>query len=432
MLLRFTVSNFASFRDESELTLIAEKRHEDLAVQQVPRTRLWSLPVAGIFGANASGKSNFIHALSFMKQAVLNSHQRWRPRADIPRRPFLLASESDDRPSEFSIEFVADGIRYDYGFSCNAKEFLSEWLYSYPEGRSRKLYERKSGAPIYFGPSLHGQKMQIEQVVRPNSLFLSAAAANNHQQLLPLFDWFEEDLRIAWENNYEGRLRETRHYLETHKSQAIIGLLKYADLGVDGVTFSDVKIPPEEALKIVELIQHLDSDAVDVSPDELSGGMDVELSHVIGGREFKLPLELESSGTRTWLGIVGPIISTLMHGSVLVIDELDARLHHHLAAQFIRLFQDPRTNPHGAQLLFNTHDAALLGPDAVTSLRRDQVWISEKPAGASTVFPLTRYKVRSVENVEKRYLGGRYGGLPFFDEELLELVASEISGVGAE
>jgi AAA15 family ATPase/GTPase len=201
---------------------------------------------------------------------------------------------------------------------------------------------------------------------------------------------------------------------------------------VDGVTFSDVKIPPEEALKIVELIQHLDSDAVDVSPDELSGGMDVELSHVIGGREFKLPLELESSGTRTWLGIVGPIISTLMHGSVLVIDELDARLHHHLAAQFIRLFQDPRTNPHGAQLLFNTHDAALLGPDAVTSLRRDQVWISEKPAGASTVFPLTRYKVRSVENVEKRYLGGRYGGLPFFDEELLELVASEISGVGAE
>ncbi len=180
---------------------------------------------------------------------------------------------------------------------------------------------------------------------------------------------------------------------------------------------------------MAELIQQLDSEAVTVSPDSISAGMKVELSHVIGGSDFKLPLEFESSGTQTWLGIVGPIISTLMHGCVLVIDELDARLHHHLSAQFIRLFQDPRTNPHGAQLLFNTHDAGLLGPDAVARLRRDQVWITEKTDGATTLYPLSDYKVRSIENIERRYLGGRYGGLPFFDEELLEVVISEVEAV---
>ncbi|WP_329350214.1 ATP-binding protein [Streptomyces sp. NBC_01261] len=431
MLLRFTVANFASFRDETELTVISDRRHEDLAVQPVPRSQQWALPVAGIFGPNAAGKSNFIHALAFMRGAVLNSHQRWRPRQEIPRRPFLLDPEKANDPSEFTIEFVAEGVRYEFGFQCNSKEFLSEWLYSYPEGRPRKIYDRRAGSPIDFGPTLHGQKVQVERMVRPNSLFLSAAVANNHEQLLPVFDWFSDDLRIAWETNFDARLRETRHYLETHDSKSILALLKYADLGVSDVSFSDVKLPPEQAAKIAELIQQIDSEAVDVSPDEISAGVDVELSHVIEGHDFKLPLELESSGTRTWLSIVGPIISTLMHGCVLVIDELDARLHHHLAAQFIRLFQDPRTNPHGAQLLFNTHDAALLGPDAVATLRRDQVWLTEKVDGATALYPLTDYKVRSIENVEKRYLGGRYGGLPFFDEELLEIVISEVEAAGS-
>ncbi|WP_165987891.1 ATP/GTP-binding protein [Streptomyces sp. YIM 98790] len=426
MLLRFTVTNYASFRDETELTFVAERRHEHLAVQPVPRSQLWALPVAGIFGANAAGKSNFIHALAFMKAAIVNSHQKWAPRADIPRRPFLLGREGESRPSEFAMEFTVEGIRYEFGFVCDSREFLGEWLYSYPEGRPRKFYERKAGKPMSFGPSLHGQKVQIERMVRANSLFLSAAAANNHEQLLPVFDWFSSGLRIAWDSNFEGRLRETRHYLDSHSSRAVLSLLKYADLGVSDVTFSELKFSPEQAKKIAELIQFLDSDAADISPEEISAGVDVEVSHVVDGKEFRLPLELESSGTRTWLGIVGPIVSTLMRGSVLVVDELDARLHHHLTAQLIRLFQDPRTNLHGAQLLFNTHDAALLGPEAAATLRRDQVWIAEKKEGATTLYPLTDYKVRSIENVEKRYLGGRYGGLPFFDEELLQSVISEV------
>nr|WP_277426023.1 ATP-binding protein [Streptomyces sp. SID10362] len=424
MLLRFAVANFASIRDEQEFSAIAEDRHDDLAVRPVPESNHTTLPCVGIFGPNASGKSNIVAALSFMKRAVTDSHQRWRPADEIPHRPFLLDPQKSRGPSKFEIEIVADGVRYEYGFLCETDKFTDEWLFAFPEGRPRRIFERRIGESIRFGPSLRGPRKQIEKMVRPNSLYLSAAAANNHGQLKPVYDWFEEKLRIATEVNFEGRLRETRHLLEKHGSKAILALMKYADLGADSVKFSDSKLAPEHAAKLAELISAIED--TEVSPSQVSMGLEVEISHKHGGKEFTLPLEHESSGTKTWLGVTGPIISTLRTGSVLVIDELDARLHHHLAGQFVRLFQEERTNPNGAQLVFNTHDAALLGPDAVARLRRDQVWLTEKVDGATQLFPLTGFKVRSIENIEKRYLGGRYGALPFFDESLLAELVSEI------
>ncbi len=163
MLLRFTVNNFASFRDETELTIIAEKHHEDLAVRRVPRSPQWALPAAGIFGPNASGKSNFIHALAFMRGAVLNSHQRWRPRAEILRRPFLLDPEKANQPSEFTIEFVAEGIRYDYGFTCDSKEFLSEWLFSYPEGAHVGSTNERPGLPSSLAPPCTAKRFRLSK-----------------------------------------------------------------------------------------------------------------------------------------------------------------------------------------------------------------------------------------------------------------------------
>jgi len=428
MLLRFTLSNFASVRDMQELSTIAQDEHDDLAIRRVPRTDLHSLPVVGLFGPNASGKSNIVQALDFVSAAVAFSHQRWLPESGIPRRPFLLAADPEASPSHFNIEFVADdGVRYEYGFECDSRRFLKEWLFSYPEGRSRRIFERELDQPILFGPTLRGPKTQVERVVRPNSLFLSAAAANNYGALEPVSKWFRTGIRIALDENFDARLLETRHRFERPNSKAILNLLRYADLGVTGVKFSEVKLSPEHAAKIAEMLRLIDEEAHDVNPSQISGGLEVELAHKVGDREFNLPLEYESNGTKTWLAIVGPIVTTLQNGSTLVIDELDARLHPHVAAQFVRLFQDPRTNPKGAQLIFNTHDAGLIGPELPFRLRRDQIWITEKLDGATRIFPLSDYKVRSVENIEKRYLGGRYGGLPFFDEELLSAVIQEVS-----
>lgn len=424
MLLRFTVANFASVRDEQELSAIAADRHDDIAVRAVPRTQHHVLPALGIFGPNASGKSNIVDALAFARSAVVNSHQRWRPNDPIPRRPFQLDPVREKEPSEFGIEFVAEGIRYQYGFVCDSEEFHEEWLYGYPEGRQRRLFERKRGTSIRFGQGLQGERKLIERLLRPNSLYLSAAAANGHAQLLPVYDWFAKHLRVAVEGNAHSRLQETRHLLEEHDAQAVLHLLRYADLGVGNVRFSDRKLQPEHAAKLADLLSVIEGEKI--SPSEISMGVDVEVTHLVGDREFELPMELESSGTQTWLALAGPVINALATGDVLVVDELDARLHHHLASQLVRLFQEPETNPNGAQLVFNSHDHSLLGHDTAR-LRRDQVWFTEKEDGATRCFPLTDYKVRSVENVEKRYLSGRYGAVPFFDEELLSAIAVEVS-----
>jgi hypothetical protein len=426
MLLRFTVTNFASIRDELELTAVAEDDHSDLAVRPIPRSGLSALPVVGVYGPNASGKSNIAKALFFMQNAVLNSHQRWLPSQEIPRNPFLLAPDPESAPSEFIAEFVAEDVRYEYGFACDSQAFLEEWLTSYPEGRPRRIFHRTAGQPIVFGPSVRGPKKQVESVMRANSLFLSAAAANNFTELAPMFSWFAATLRIAFDENFEGRLRETRHWLENHGAPPVLNLLRYADLGVTNVRFADVNLPAEQALKLAEVIGALSGESHDSAPADLRLPLDVEVAHQVGGHEFTLPLEFESSGTKTWLGIAGPVVSTLSTGSVLVIDELDARLHPTLSAQVVRLFQDPRTNPKRAQLVFNTHDASLLGPDLPFRLRRDQAWITEKVDGATRVRPFSDYKARATDNLEKRYLAGRYGGLPFLDEELLTEIIDEV------
>jgi hypothetical protein len=427
MLLRFTVANYASIRDELELTAIAQDDHHDIAVMPVPRSDESALPVVGIFGPNATGKSNIIMALGLMRSIVMNSHQKWLPGQPIPHKPFLLDEEMRFAPTEFCVDMVIDDVRYSYGFEYNSHEFLKEWLYAYPEGRPRKLFDRTSGVPIDFGPTLKGARTQVEKMLRPNSLYLSAAAANNHGQLSAVYNWFSKSIRIATDQNFDGRLDETRHFLEFHNSQAVLNLLKYADLGVTDAIFRDVNLPAEVTSRLMEALSSVSVQGGAKPSKELFSRVEVELSHTVEGRDFKIPLEFESNGTRTWLGIVGPIVSTLRSGSILAIDELDARLHHHLAAQLIRLFQDPRTNPNGAQLVFNSHDAALLGPDAVARLRRDQVWFTEKVNGATSLFPLTDYKVRSIENIEKRYLGGRYGSLPCFDESLLTDIIAEIT-----
>jgi hypothetical protein len=214
--------------------------------------------------------------------------------------------------------------------------------------------------------------------------------------------------------------------LEGHRPTAVLKLLRYADLGITDVRFSDVKIPPEQAAKLAEVFGALNGDIEDPVPTDVRLPLEIEVAHQAGGHEFTLPMEFESSGTKTWLGIAGPVVSTLQTGSVLVIDELDARLHPSLSAQVVRLFQDPRTNPKRAQLVFNTHDASLLGPDLPFRLRRDQAWITEKVDGATRVRPFSDYKARATENLEKRYLAGRYGGLPFLDEELLTEIIDEV------
>ncbi|MGH8880566.1 MAG: AAA family ATPase, partial [Stackebrandtia sp.] len=168
MLIRFSATNHASLRERQELTLVAQRGYSTLATQAIPGLHHEVLPAAGIYGANASGKSNLIHALAFMRSAVLSSHQRWLPEQRIPRQPFRFDSHSHREPSVFEVEFTSQRQRYRYGFACSSTEIQEEWLYAHPTVKQRLLYYRDADSAMKFGPSLAGPKKAVESMTRPN------------------------------------------------------------------------------------------------------------------------------------------------------------------------------------------------------------------------------------------------------------------------
>jgi hypothetical protein len=424
MLLRFSVANHRSLRDEQELTMVALDDHPDLAIRPAPGPGKESvLPVAGIFGSNASGKSNVVSALSFMRRAVVDSHQRWSPENGIPRAPFSLDAQRRGDASEFEVDIVVSDVRYNYGFACTDLEVTKEWLYSYPQNRRRLLYERQAGRAVNFGSTLTGPKALVTQVMRPNSLYLSAAAANNHEELLPVYRWFSRSVKIATDLNEQKRLHDSITMLEEEDREGVLSLMRFADLGVVGMKVTRPMAPPHAVSIMEETVRRLGVALPDETQVKDFFPPRVQVRHLSkSGDATTLDFQEESSGTRTWLTMIGPVLRALKSGDLLVVDEMDARLHSTLASRLVELFQDPEANRHGAQLLFNAHDTTLLGRYVRCRLRRDQVWFTEKdPHGATRLFPLTEYRVREgLDNVEKSYLAGRYGAVPFLDDRELE------------
>lgn len=399
MLLRFRVTNFASLRDEAELSLIAADEHPDLAVRPVPREKLSALPVAGIFGPNASGKSNIIKALGFARDAVRLSHQRWLPEEPIPGRwPFRLDHESGNLPSEFVFDFVVENVRYEFGFSLDDEVIRQEWLYAFPKGR-RQIYLERDGASLHFGNNLTGPRELIAETVRPNSLFLSAAATLNHPQLSKIYRWFSPRQMIA---SGDVSIARPPHVLPDDR---MLALLRFADLGIVGAALVQRESEPG------------------TGPTEPQ----IELVHSAHTEDGKaaLPWQWESAGTRSWFDLLQLAVRALDAGGLLAVDDLGSELHPLLTAELIRLFHEPDTNPHGAQLIFNSHDVGLLGRHRNLRLSRDQIWLTEKDSGGATrLYPLSEFRVRGgLDDVEGRYLKGRYGAVPFLDHEVLDLLA---------
>jgi hypothetical protein len=405
MLLKFRFSNFRSFRTEQELSLIASSpTGSGNGLFSPPGLGEQVLPVAAIYGANASGKTAVIKAFQFLVNAVRSSHSEWRPDQRIPVEPF--AGDDPALPSELSVDFLLAGIRYQYGFAANAQAILREWLYAYPKGKRQLCFRRVEGAPISFGAKMPGENKTIEGLVRKNSLFLSAAAQNNHEALSPVYRWFSES--ASFEIGYTGTADRASHsaifnavqFCQGETDRATIArLLTRADLGIAGLRVEDL---PRLTF---------------TRGNEVLHPQIVVLLHHVGNRTVPFRSNQESSGTLAYLALLGPVVNLLKSGGALWVDELDTSLHPLMAVQIIRLFGSPATNPRSAQLIFNTHDTNLLSSG---DLRRDQIWFTEKDsAGSSHLYPLTDFKPRRQENLESGYLQGRYGAIPFIHPDYL-------------
>jgi uncharacterized protein len=404
MLIRFRVSNFRSLRDEQELSMVAALKDGRKDLVHVDSMGVDLLRVAGIYGANAAGKSNVLDALRFMRSAVLQSYRTWEPDGPIPREPFRLDSIHQEEGSLFEVDFLLEGERYQYGFELDSTRILREWLHGFPNKRRQVLFTRDAEAAttFHFGKQLKGNHRAIEKVTRKNSLFLSTAAQNAHETLQKIYSWFGGVL-IGDVGSREYWTLETARLLEK-KHREILDLLRLADLGIVDVRIAD---PVRRDRRGRRLSSGWAEEANRV----------LEFKHQSKSGPFALALGDQSRGTQAWFSLVGAVLVALDTGGLLCLDEIDASLHPLLTIQLIRLFQDARRNPRSAQLIFNTHDTLLLGSLlAEPALRRDQIWFVEKDQeGASSLYPLTDFKPRKLENVERGYIQGRYGAIPFID-----------------
>lgn len=370
------------------------------------------LPVAAIYGANASGKTNVILAIRFMRSAIINSHARWEPDNLIGLEPFAGESES---PSKFAADFLLDGIRYQYGFSLRPEAVLEEWMYSYPLGKKQTWFARKRNKLISFSTKLHGDNRTIERLTRPNSLFLSAAAQNNHEMLSPIYSWFSRSLSFVIGERSTTRSPAQALSRDANLKKQLAKLLSLADLGIAELSIREVEVP-ERVKGFLTKLESLMTEINDGKPLDLrEQRREIQLLHRIGDSTIPFQEDQESKGTIAFLCLLDPVIRALTAGGVVCVDELDDSLHPLLAIEVIRQFSDVRSNPGFAQLIFNTHDTNIL---SASVLRRDQIWFTEKQQeGTSQLYPLTDFKPRLQENLENGYLQGRYGAIPFLNPE---------------
>jgi hypothetical protein len=422
MLIRFAGENVRSFRAAFEISLLATAVAEKGVVRQIPwregetkSNTLDVLPVAGFFGANASGKSNILRAINDMRSIVLQSFRAWTDKEATERHPFVLGDRGRERPSRYEIDIVLDGVLHRYGFVLDDVEILQEWAIRFPKGREQRIFDR-SGEDIHYGTGARSALVRAGEVLRPNALLLSTAVAFKGSELRPLYDWFVRNLRLANAANRDSRQVFTAKQLEDDaRREKILRLLRAADLGVIDAEEVDFDRMPEEVREKLEKVLEILNDGSE-TPMKLSETPNlIALVHRgADGKRVRFNHDEESLGTVVWLGLAGPVIDALDQGSVLLADELDASLHPVLVQHLVQLFQDPEANPRRAQLLFNSHDAHLLGDSSGDRpLGRDQVWFTEKgDSGESTVYPLSDLNPRRQEAVAKRYLEGRYGAIP--------------------
>lgn len=417
-ILSFAVANHRSIRQRAEVSFVATPRKDEpaftLPSQHAPHG---TLPVLGVWGANASGKSNLLSALLFLRTVVQQSHARWEPTDPVPWWPWRLQRDSSPA-SEYELDFELDDFRYAFGFTVRAGAFTKEWLYRWEGPRRQVLFSRSSDgtAPWYFGPSLKGQRAKLAEKVRKNSLFLSVAAQENHPQLLPIYEALVSGILPCRPIGLSGfPLFPADHpILAEGFRPTLLRFLAAADLGVSDITVEEHRpIPPPEGLKKLFTPEAL---AQINSPPE-----DLRLVRLLRGKNdpWSLPPEDESRGTQILLARLADLLPTMLQGGLVVVDELDTSLHPDLCVALVRLFTDPRSNRNGAQLLFTTHDR-----DILEVLRTDEVVLVDKDGDGASVFrAASDYKqVRTRESLRRVHAEGRLRGVPILGDlaEVLE------------
>lgn len=416
MLIEFSVANFLSFKDRKSLNLQATSIKDVPDNPPIKADRYKLLNGAVIYGANSSGKSNFVKAMSTMRRLVLKSFEKSSTQ-ELDITPFLLYSGYETKPSLFEVLFLVNGIRYRYGFEVDNISVRGEWLFEAKKSTEKPLFIRENDGLQVF-PSFKEGK-DLEEKTRDNALFLAVVDQFNGAIAKTIMQWFNNFIAISG-LSHEGYKAVTFKMLENDNSKPILqSFYNQLDLGFEDIKIEKKAFDPNELPKdmpeaiIKQLVTDLEGKTlINVKTLHKKFNNEQEVEKL---EEFDLRSQ-ESSGTNKIFNISGPVFDVLSDGGVLIIDELDASLHPLLTLAVTKLFNSKDYNPKNAQLIFSTHDTNLL---CYGNYRRDQVYFVEKDKyGASDLYSLVEYnengkKIRKDRSFEKDYIQGRYGAIPY-------------------
>lgn len=416
MLMEFSVENFLSIKDRVTLSMMASKdiSHENNLIKTVDK-KVNILNTAVIYGANASGKTTVLNAIGFLANFLNMSHEMQKGRK-IHVKPFKLDRACIDKPSSFEIIFKTEGIKYAYGFSATEDKVIDEYLYYYPKGRQSIIFERENTDEYKFTNDIELQTQIKNKFHSPNKLYLSTASLWEYKNAQIPFKWLDNSLQIIISHE---RLEEITASLMKESeviNKRVKSLIKNAIKDIEDITFTEIEIDKKENPILKYLTQEAKSKLLSSNGNKL---LSVSTAHKMNNSQELVEFDLgeESDGTQKLFGLLGPWVDVLEEGNTLVVDELDIRLHPHLTRFLVELFQNPEINKNNAQLIFSTHDTNLLDQDL---FRRDQIWFTEKKDDNSTdLYSLDDFTVRKDAAIEKGYLQGKYGAIPYMKDDCL-------------
>jgi AAA15 family ATPase/GTPase len=420
MISYFSVVNFRSIKNrvEFDLTKTALKGNEGNATnEEYHKKRV--LKSAMIYGANASGKTNFIEAFKALQYMVLASSKLQLDEDIPPYEPHKLDINFRDAPVEFELHFLLKGIKHEFYLAYGSKKIIEESIHYYPNGVKSLLYKRDSSKILKFGDTYKGAKTTISKLLLDNQLFISKAVDNNVQSLLDIYRFIAFEVFLysfsssadedRFRNLYLQRLVDNK---DSKFSQSFQKLIAALDTGIDHMKiaendFEKLNLPTHLDEKVIKKIQEANRYDVMTAHKVFNGDQQIN--------ETNFKIYEESTGTQKLIAISGHIIEALLEGEILIVDELEQSLHPNILQYLINLFHNPLVNKYNAQLIFSTHDITQLSND---SIRRDQVWFAEKDQyGATGLYRCSDIKgIRADYPLDKWYQTNRLGGTPIIED----------------
>jgi AAA15 family ATPase/GTPase len=438
MLLEYNFENYKSFKESNSLSMIGVrsfKEHEPDNTFNFEKFKI--LKSAAVFGNNASGKSNLVNGLKKMKQFVKTSFRdALIEESEIQTEKFLLNTNSEKLPSRFEVTFIQKGTKYRYGFEIDSSQIVSEWLF-HSTTKEVPLFERDFDK-YKINKSSFKEGLNLESKTRANVLYLSLVAQFNGEISNNVIEWFNNV-------NFISGLQDVGYGIYTiEKLKKDANFNKWLSLiirtlEISNITIEEIELKEEDINKIVKKTNDKSLANFFDALNKLKQGGTKKIKISTWHKKYDennllidtIPFDFEnqeSEGTKKFINLLGPWYDTLKNGKILIIDELDSRLHSHLTKKLIELFH--KYNEKKSQLIFTSHDTSLLDKEL---FRRDQIWFTEKDQfGSSQIYSLADFKTDDVRNTSsyfKNYMNGKYGAISFFDidSHLVDLMYDEQS-----